>query len=242
MNTIQYGNRVIQYNIKKGNREKTVAIHINPMATVTVYSPCHLDDEKIRMIVRKKARWILEKQEQVGSNKHSNQIKEFVSGESFPYLGKYYRLKVIKTSNETTGKCRLTNGRFLVEINGNHDVEVNRMAVKKALMDWYLERAETKIKERVDRFSQQIGKWPVSIKIKNQERRWGSCSGNGMIRYNWKIIMAPISVIDYVIVHELCHLIYPHHSTHFWKKVQSVIPDYRRKRDWLKTNSLQIEF
>jgi predicted metal-dependent hydrolase len=241
MNTIQYGNRVIQYNIKKGNRKKTVAVHINPMATITVFSPRHLDDEKIRMIVQKKARWILEKQKQVESNRYSNSMKEFVSGESFPYLGKLYRLKVMKTAEDTIRKCRLVNGRFLVEINGNHETEVNRTVVKKALVDWYLERAETKIKERVDRFSQQIGKWPVSIKIKNQERRWGSCSRNGSIRFNWKVIMAPISILDYVIVHELCHLIYPHHSTQFWQKVQSIIPGYRRRRDWLKANSLQID-
>jgi len=240
MNTIQYGNRVIQYNIKKGNRKKTVAVHINPMATITVFSPRHLDDEKIRMIVQKKARWILEKQKQVESNRYSNSMKEFVSGESFPYLGKLYRLKVMKTAEDAIRKCRLVNGRFLVGINGNH--EVNRTAVKRALVDWYLERAETKIKERVDRFSQQIGKTPLSIKIKNQERRWGSCSNKGTIRFNWKIIMAPLSIIDYVIVHEICHLIHPHHSPDFWQKVQSVIFDYQKRRKWLKENSLQIDF
>ena len=106
--------------------------------------------------------------------------------------------------------------------------KVIRTAVKKALMEWYLEHAEEKIKERVSRFAQLIGKWPASIEIKNQEKRWGSCSRSGIIRFNWKIIMAPISVMDYVIVHELCHLIYPHHSSQFWQKVQSIIPDYKR--------------
>lgn len=241
MNTIQYGNRVIQYNIKKGNRKKTVAVHINPMATITVFSPRHLDDEKIRMIVQKKARWILEKQEQVESNRHSNPTKEFVSGESFPYLGKYYRLKVIKTAKEAIEKCRLVNGRFLIEVDGKPKIGTDKTSVKRALLDWYLEHAEAKIKERVDRFSEQIGKWPVSVKVKNQEKRWGSCSRYGMIRFNWKIIMAPISIMDYVIVHELCHLIYPHHSPQFWQKVQSVISDFTKKRSWLKENSLQMD-
>jgi len=241
MNTIQYGNRVIQYNIERGKRKKTVAIHINPMASVTILSPRHFDDEKIRMIVRKKARWILEKQGKIDGSRYSNPRKEFVSGESSAYLGKLYRLKVIKGAEDIVGKCKLVNGRFLVEINGDHEAQVNRTAIKKALLDWYLERAAQKIKERVDRFSQQIGKWPASIKMKNQDRRWGSCSRNGSIRFNWKVIMAPISIMDYVIVHELCHLIYPHHSTQFWQKVQSIIPDYKRRRDWLKTNSLQID-
>ncbi len=192
------------------------------------------------MIVRKKARWILEKKEQVESNRHSNPTKEFVSGESFPYLGKYYRLKVMKSFTETEEKCRLVNGRFLVEVNGKSGGEHGRTAIKKALMEWYFQHAEEKIGERASRFARLIGKWPASINIKNQEKRWGSCSRTGIIRFNWKIIMAPISIMDYVIVHELCHLIHPHHSPHFWQKVQSVIPDYKIKRDWLKENSLLI--
>ena len=137
-------------------------------------------------------------------------------------------------------KCRLVNGRFLVEGDGHSDGENGSSSVKRALIEWYLEHAEEKIRERVNRFAPLIGKWPVSIKIKNQEKRWGSCSRSGIIRFNWKIIMAPISVMDYVIVHELCHLIYPHHSSQFWQKVQSIIPDYEKKRHWLKGNGLNL--
>lgn len=241
MNYIQYGNRKINFEIKRGNRKKTVAIHVNSTATVTVLSPRYLDEEKIRSFVQKKAHWIIEKQEIMKKNRDSNSVKEFVSGESFPYLGKYYRLKVMKSFTETEEKCKLVNGRFLVEVNGKLDSEGDRTAVKKALIDWYLEHAEDKIKERASRFARLIGKWPASIKIKNQEKRWGSCSRTRIVRFNWKIIMAPISVMDYVIVHELCHLIHPHHSPHFWQKVQSIIPDYKKRRDWLKQLSSQID-
>jgi predicted metal-dependent hydrolase len=134
------------------------------------------------------------------------------------------------------------NGRLLVETNGKPDIGSEKTAVKKALMDWYFEHAENKVKERLDRFAQQIGKWPASVEIKRQVRRWGSCSRNGMVRLNWKIIMAPLSIIDYVIVHELCHLMYPQHSFQFWQKVQSIIPDYKKRRDWLKRNGLIISF
>jgi predicted metal-dependent hydrolase len=193
------------------------------------------------MIIQKKARWILEKQEQMERKRDSNPAKEFVSGESFPYLGRHYRLKVIKSSKDVERKCRLVNGRILVEVNENRGEEGKKVTVKRNLINWYLEHAKEKIGERIGRFGQQIGRWPANIEIKNQERRWGSCSPNGSIRFNWKIIMAPISVLDYVIVHELCHLIYSHHSTQFWQKVQSIIPDYRRRRDWLKENSLQMD-
>jgi predicted metal-dependent hydrolase len=241
MDFIEFGNRKINFEIKRGKRKKSVAIQVNPMATVTVFSPWHIDDEKIRMIVRKKVGWIIQKQEQIKNNRDSNPVKEFVSGESFPYLGRHYRLKVIKASSDTEINCRLVNGRFLVEVNGNSGGKGDRVAVKRNLIKWYLEHAKEKIGERVNRFAPLIGKRPASIKIKNQEKRWGSCSRGGIIRFNWKIVMAPISVMDYVIVHELCHLIYPHHSTHFWHKVQSIIHDYKKRRDWLKKSSLKMD-
>jgi hypothetical protein len=241
MSYIPYGNRKINFEVKRGNRKKTVAIHVSPNALVTVLVPQYLDEEKIRMIVQKRAHWIIERQEQIKKNKDSNSVKEFVSGESFPYLGKYYRLKVMKSTTDTEEKCRLVGGRLVVEVNAKSDSENDRKAIKAALMDWYLQHAEEKIKERVSRFARLIGKRPNSTKIKNQEKRWGSCSRTGIIRFNWKIIMAPISIMDYVIVHELCHLFYPHHSPQFWQRVQSIIPDYKKRQHWLKENSLQMD-
>jgi hypothetical protein len=126
--------------------------------------------------------------------------------------------------------------------NGKSGSESEKTVVGKAIIVWYFEHAENKVKERLDRFALQIGKRPASVEIKNQVRRWGSCSRNGMVRLNWKIIMAPVSVIDYVIVHELCHLVYPQHSSQFWQKVQSIISDYKRRREWLKGNGLIIRF
>jgi len=241
MNCIQFGDRKINFTIQRGKRKKTVAIHVDHMTTITVSAPQYLNEEKIRMIVQKKARWILDKQEQMERKKHDNPVKEFVSGESFPYLGKNYRLKVIPSSEDTETKCNLINGRFLIELNGKSDSNSERASVKKVLVDWYVEHAKETIAEGVERFAQQLGRWPRSIKIKNQKKQWGSCSGNGIVRFNWKVIMTPISVLDYVLVHELCHLFYHHHSAQFWQKVQSIIPDYKKKRDLLKECSYQME-
>jgi hypothetical protein len=241
MNVIQYGNKEIHFEVKHGKRKKTVAIHIDRTAKVKVLAPQGLEGGKIREIVQKKARWILDKQEQMERKKHDNPVKEFVSGESFPYLGKNYRLKVIPSSEDTETKCNLINGRFLIELNGKSDSNSERASVKKVLVDWYVEHAKETIAEGVERFAQQLGRWPRSIKIKNQKKQWGSCSGNGIVRFNWKVIMTPISVLDYVLVHELCHLFYHHHSAQFWQKVQSIIPDYKKKRDLLKECSYQME-
>ena len=241
MHSIQYGNKRIDYEIKRGNREKTVAIHVNPTAAVTVLAPRRLNEERIRAIVQKKARWILEKQEFLKRNEHLTSPKEFVSGESFPYLGRQYRLKVLRTGGGPGGTCKLIQGRFQVEIEGDLGAEEEKRSVRKALTAWYLRHAGEKVKERIDQLAKQLGKYPQRIEIKEQKRRWGSCSRSGVIRLNWKIIMTPISILDYVIVHELCHLIHPHHSPQFWNKVQSILPDHKKRRDLLRQHSLQID-
>ena len=238
MSSIYFGNKEIHFEIKPGkNRKRTVAIQISPTLSVIVLTPYYLDEAKVKKIVEKKAAWITKKQEQIKKNQELSPQKEFVSGESFPYLGKYYRLKISTSFAKHPESCRLVNGRFCLEIKNGSDGQGKKAAIKKALFDWYLKRAEIKINERVKHLSPQVGKWPLSIKIKNQEKRWGSCSRTGVICFNWKIVMLPISVMDYIITHELCHLMYPHHSGQFWQKVQSVIPDYKIKRNWLKIHS-----
>src|SRR4030043_1366034 len=144
MNSIQYGNRNISYEIKKGNRIKTVAIHINPTGYITVLSPQSLDEESIQKILYKRGKWIIGKQELIDKNRDANIIKQFVSGESFPYLGRYYRLKVTKPLREGEKKCRLINGRIFVEGNGNSTGENRRSSVKRALIEWCVEHGGEK--------------------------------------------------------------------------------------------------
>lgn len=236
MSYVQYGNRKIDFEIKQRNRKKTMAIKISPGGEVTVLAPQDLSEDKILAIVQKKAQWIIEKQEAVG-RRNFESAKEFVSGEAYPYLGREYRLKVIRKAPGKDERCELVNGRLRVEISQNLIYEAEKRAIKRALRHWYEARAEEKITERVAHYSRQIGTKPFYIQIKNQKRRWGSCSHNGFIRFNWKIIMAPLVVLDYVIVHELCHLLYKHHSFQFWQKVQSVLPDYKRRRKLLRQYS-----
>ena len=240
MNCVQYGNRKIHFEIKRGTRKKTVAIEVNSASGVTVLAPEDLNEEKILEFVGKKAEWIIERQRKIG-NCNSGLAKDFVSGEAFSYLGKEYRLKIIRETSEKVGKCEFENGRFRIEIAPNLTEGKRKIEVKEALLAWYLKKAEEKIRGRIQYYSSQVGRKPEFIEIKSQKKRWGSCSGAGVVRFNWKIIMAPLSIFDYVIVHELCHLIYPHHSPHFWQKVQSILPDYKRRRELLKQYSSTME-
>ena len=240
MKYIQYGKRKIAFGIERSNRRKTVGIYIHPGGGVVVRCPQFLRFDEISEIVRKRAQWIIDKQKVVKNDSQLSSVKEFVSGESFPYLGRQYRLKVRKTSFEKEERCKLINGRFLVEIDEQLDGKRVKGIVKKALMNWYLGRAYEKIPQRVEIYARQIGTWPERVEIKNYKRQWGSCSHTGVIRFNWKVIMVPVTILDYVVVHELCHLIYSNHSAQFWQKVQTVIPDCKNRRDKLREHSLQI--
>jgi predicted metal-dependent hydrolase len=234
MDSIRYGSKEINFEIRRVKRRKTVTIRLNPSRIVSVLAPEGADEERIRAIVRKRARWIAERQDSVRGLNVLDKAKEFVSGETLPYLGRGYRLKVVRAGVGQNGRCELVAGRLLVEVAPGLNREGQKELVKRRIVSWYLERADEKIRDRVDYYSRQVGVKPKGIEIKEQEKRWGSCSKGGMVRFNWKIVFAPLSVLDYVIVHELCHLLYPDHSEQFWQKIQSCIPDYKKKRKWLK--------
>ncbi len=239
MGQITYGNKKIKFTVKRGRRKKTVAIHIQPNTAVVVLSPQFIEDMKIKEIVLKRAKWIIEKQEKLNKIRADISKKDFVSGEAFPYLGRQYRLKVIR-SISSEEKCKLFNGRFQVLISKKLKGNAAKEAIRCKLVEWYMERAQEKINERINRYSPQIGKWPKKVIIKNQEKRWGSCSSLGVLRFNWKAIMAPITALDYIVVHELCHLKCHDHSKKYWRSVESIIPDYMKHRNWLKDNSIRL--
>lgn len=237
MEKIRFGSKSLEFIIRRGQRKKTVAIHVSSPSQVVVLAPFSLNSEKIREIVKKKAKWILEKQEHLKKLDLLFPKKEFTSGEQVLFLGRRYRLKILAGAEGEPNKLQLSGRRLVVTVNSSIAAKEKKEAIKKALLDWYFSEAERIITERVSRYVHFFEAAPKSIMIKDQRRRWASCSQSGILRFNWRIVMAPISILDYVVVHELCHLKIKNHSQNFWKIVSLAIPDYKRRRDWLKTNS-----
>ena len=108
------------------------------------------------------------------------------------------------------------------------------------IQSWYISHATEKLMEKTNRLAKAIGVKPISIKVKNYKSRWGSCSSKGDVSYNWKIMQAPSSVNDYVVIHELCHLIEHNHSSKFWNMVEKYCPEWRESKEWLKRNRLHL--
>jgi predicted metal-dependent hydrolase len=120
--------------------------------------------------------------------------------------------------------------------------EKKKEIIKKRLVNWYFSSASGLAAQRLRRYRNMLNIEPAGIIIRNQQKRWGSCSSTGVLRFNWRIAMAPVSIIDYVIVHELCHLKEKNHSREFWRQVSLAVPDYQKRRKWLKENSASLNF
>lgn len=207
------------------SKRRTIALEIARDATLIVRAPFRTPLDFIEKVVFKKRFWIKGKQEFVQDRCKKIAPKEFVSGEGFLYLGNMYKLELVDTSD--------------MPIAFNNGFQISRKyldVAKEILIGWYKAQAYQKISERVGWYSYLSGLKYNKIKITDAQRRWGSCSAKGNLNFSWRLIMAPLRVIDYVVVHELAHIEKKNHSKDFWNKLKIMMPDYEQHKDWLKEN------
>ncbi|MDA7830045.1 M48 family metallopeptidase [Gammaproteobacteria bacterium] len=219
-----------QAEIVKTSRKRSASIQIID-GKVKIRVPKSLSDKRINDLIKKRTPWIQIKLEEY-SKRPTVVQKKYIDGEAYAYLGKKFSLKHIEGESPS---IKLKSGQFLVSIPKNK-LHKN-IKTEDLILNWYRSHAQKYLQDRTDEFSKVIGVSPSSVSIKNYKSRWGSCAINGNIDYNWKIIQAPKNVIDYVVVHELCHLIEHNHSPKYWGNVERIMPNWRDSKDWLKHNS-----
>lgn len=202
---------------------KTIVLCIQKDGSLVVRAPHLADSRYIEKIVYKKRFWVAKKIKQVRQNSRVNVRKKFIQGENFLYLGKDYKLTI---DNLASGKLFLKDEFILPKICPGRAREEFRQ--------WYRQKAKEKIRQRVDHYQSLIGGRYNKINITSARTRWGSCSAKGNLNFSWRIIMAPLWVLDYVVMHELIHLSERNHSRRFWTKVRTFSPDYKRAHNWLK--------
>jgi len=204
-------------------KRNSIALQITDDATLIVRAPFHVNDEIINRVVQKHRDWIVKKKKQIAAKDPKFSPKEFVNGEGFLYLGKYYKLKIVENQKDP---LKFKNGFYL-----------SKKYLPKAreiFLKWYKKRAYEKISERVKVFEQKRCFKYNKINITNAQKRWGSCSRNGNLNFALRLIMAPLPVIDYVVIHELVHLEEKSHTQKFWEMVKILMPDYDKYKKWLK--------
>ena len=221
----------IEYQLMPGADRKTTDIVIERDGVIAVRPPSNYSPEQVDAVVKSKRMWIYRNLAEWRDLNSTTVVREWVNGETFLYLGRAYRLSLVSGQSEP---LKLLEGRFclkreLVDTGGNS-------SAKKAFEAYYSIKGLQRITERVSYFAPKIGVAIKSINVKDMNFRWASCSKSGVLNFHWKCMMAPQKIIDYIIVHELCHLHYQNHSDAFWNEVDKVMPDYRERKEWLKKN------
>jgi len=222
-NTVEYE---VSYSSDASKPRIDVDIH-----GVTVVVP---KSEEVRPaeLLRENAAWVVDKQRNYDSYREQVPDRAFESGEQFPYLGE---------DRELVAEPRPIHGVTEDAIRLRKST-VEQSSVEQVLEYFYRNKARQHFTARADHYAQEMGVEYEQIEIRNQRTKWGSCSTTGTLGLNWRLMMAPPSIIDYIIVHELAHLVEQNHTENFWQLVEEHIPDYEEKADWLHENSVNLIF
>jgi len=218
--------------IRSRKRRKTISLHIKEDGKIVVYAPYRTPKWEIEKFFNEKESWIVEKRsEKKRSIKEAE--KAFISGEKFLFLGELVPLEIQDNNKEPP--LKLSFGKFVLD--KNHIEEARDLFIK-----WYKEEAKERIIGRIDYYSKRLQLFPKGVKITSAKYRWGSCSRDDRLSFSWRMIMASFSIIDYILIHELVHIKEKNHSKRFWNYLESVHPDYKKHRLWLKENGSSLWF
>ena len=228
---LRHGGKTIAYRIRRSaRRKKTLQLSVDDDGAI-VASPMKTPDAEIRRFVLKNADWILES---VAQRKALAESYRLVSGNSLPYLGREVGL-IIREEEALGARLEFEDWKFRIIIPKNLDEGERDAAIGRELAAWYRRQAERVIGAQVDRWWRffDCPERPPAL-IRDQRRRWGSCSSDGTLRFNWRLAMMSEDVVEYVVVHELSHLEQMNHSPKFWDVVAKRLPDYKERRRTLK--------
>ncbi len=228
--------RDIDYQLLPGTDRKTTDIVIERNGIITVHPPKGYSPEQIDAVVESKRMWIYRNLAEWRDLNATAVVREWVNGETFLYLGRSYRLSLVAGQDVA---LKLKDGRFclqrtLIDQGGT-------TAAQKAFEEFYTAKGEKRIRERVAYFSPKVGVQPSGTAVKELGFRWASCTKKNSLIFHWKCMMAPPKIIDYMVVHELCHIHQRNHSDAFWNEVDKILPDYRERKRWLKKQGAGLD-
>jgi predicted metal-dependent hydrolase len=223
---LEFANASLTYAIRTSARRRTLGLELRADGSLTVAAPHGLSLTSIRAFVESRRSWIDAKRALLVQTKPAAPRIQFHSGARLPYLGTELALKVSIASRRRAA-CRCESGSLVLNVPHDH-------AIQPTIETWYRRAAATHAAARLAYFAPLVGRAARKLVIRAQRTRWGSCSARGTISLNWRLMQAAPEILDYVVVHELCHLLVPNHSTRFWAEVARVLPDWRRRRAELR--------
>ena len=227
MNVLKY--KDISYVLKLSDR-KTISIYVEPNGQVKILAPQGITSNKLKDILEIKSYWIYKSLAELSALNKNKTKRELVDGEGFLFLGKSYRLKIDKNLNKP---LFLGDDYFYLD-------EKHISKAKNLFINFYKDKGLNYIPERICFFEKKMGVSSKPIRLMELKNRWASCSEKHL-NFHWKTMLAPPTVVDYVLVHELSHLIEPKHNKAFWSIIESVMPDYTERKEWLRINGANLD-
>lgn len=213
------------------SKRKTVSIHIERDGSVSARIPETITDEEIEKVLKSKEYQIHKNLAQWSQLNQTKVDREYVNGQSFLYLGRNYRLQLVE---EKISGLRFSKGYFHLSLS-------NKSHAREMFITFYKEKLNEKLKPILKRYQGQLNVNPKEVKVLELQNRWASCTAKGNVNFHWKCVMAPIDVLNYIVVHELTHLIHPNHTTAFWNELDKVMPNYEKQIQWLKINGAGMD-
>ncbi|MFO8062466.1 MAG: SprT family zinc-dependent metalloprotease [bacterium] len=226
---VQYGSKVFPVNAEF-SRRKTFSVTVYPDQTIVAKIPDNVSEKRALELLKKKSRWINEKMQYFEKFQPIIKEKHYMSGEEFYYLGRQYRLNIIKSRKEDVK----LKGKF-INIYTTHTQD--RQKKKQLIYKWYRDHAVQYITKRIELYSGKFKKRGIEaeeIRFRRMKRRWGSCSGKRIITFNTELVRAPVHCIDYVIIHEFIHLKYMKHDKKFYRTLEYIMPDWQLRKERLE--------
>ena len=230
---VEFGNLDLEVQIERTNRKRTISLQVKDNKLI-VKAPTTASRQSLDDLIQRKQSWI-KKRAILNVEERKLRNRKFIDNEKFYFKGNEYRLSLILGGKE---EVKISEGFLIVTC--KDDRAMGSKDVKTFIEDWYVRESTKILNTRTYEFAKKMKVEPSAITVKNYASKWGSCTASNKISYNWRIIMAPDCIVDYLIIHELCHIIEHNHSKNFWYQVGKYCEDFKKKRKWLRENGHKL--
>lgn len=229
-----YSGETISFDINYKKR-KSMGIYIDLYGNIEVQAPKGTPVECVLQLLEEKWDWVQQKSKEMKDRMRGPVEKVYDHGENFLYLGNAYPIQIFQDINIKKDHAVLEGDKLHIYVKQLEDEKI-----KQALKRFYYQQCKALVEKSIQSYQSNFKIKPRSIRISDSSRTWGTCDSNLQLTFNWKLAMAPMKVIDYVVVHEMCHMVHLNHDRSFWRLVGKIIPDYKELENWLALSSWKM--
>lgn len=240
LETIRFGGTTIQYRSRRSTRRRTMRLAVESGGRVVVTAPTGTDEDRIASAVRQKAPWIMAQWHRQARVQPSPPRRRFVSGESVLYLGRTYQFRV-STRSGAIASMSIQGGRVHVLVPRHLSLQARRDACRRLLIQWLRSKTEEHGSRVCDRVCRRLGLEPVEVSVRELGRRWGSCTSRGRVLLNWRSVLAPMVLFEYICAHEVCHLLHRDHSVGFRRTLDRALPRWQSLAAQLESRGYRFQ-